>query len=159
MRPARFEQRVVKGGDSSMMTRACAWIVMPAFVLGLAAPVLAQQAPATSTPAAKPAEPAKKEPAKTDAAKTAATVKPKSATGTVKSATSASLVLVGKDKKEMTFALDKDTKVTKGGKAATATDLTADDSVTVSYVEQSGKMTAKSVSAKPKVAAAAKPKS
>ncbi len=131
-----------------MMTRACAWMVMLAFVLGMAAPVLAQQTPATSAPA-KPAEPAKP-----------AAAKPKSATGTVKTASSDSLVvLVGKDKKEMTFALDKDTKVTKGGKAATAADIAANDSATVGYTEKDGKMTAKTVAVKPKTAAAAKPKS
>jgi hypothetical protein len=120
---------------------------MIALVVGLAAPVLAQQA-APSAPA----------PAKTEPAKTA--VKAKSATGTVKTATADSLVLVGKDKKEMAFAVDKDTKITKAGKAATAADLAANDSATVSYTEADGKMTAKSVTVKGKIAAAApKPKS
>jgi hypothetical protein len=133
-----------------------AWIAMIAFVAVLAGPAVAQQAPATSAPA-KPAEPAKKEPAKSDA-KTMA--KPKSAAGMVKSASADSLVLVaGKDKKEMTFALDKDTKVTKGGKAATAADIAAEDAATVSYVEHDGKMMAKSVAVKAKSTAAAKPKS
>jgi hypothetical protein len=140
-----------------MMTRTWAWIAMFAFVAMLAGPAIAQQAPATSAPAAKPAEPAKKEPAKSDA-KTMA--KPKSAAGTVKSASADSLVLLaGKDKKEMTFALDKDTKVTKGGKAATAADIAADDAATVSYTEHDGKMTAKGVAVKAKSTAAAKPKS
>jgi hypothetical protein len=133
-----------------------AWIAMIAFVAVLAGPAVAQQAPATSAPA-KPAEPAKKEPMKSDA-KTMA--KPKSAAGTVKSASADSLVLVaGKDKKEMTFALDKDTKVTKGGKAATAADIAAEDAAAVSYVEHDGKMMAKSVTVKAKSTAAAKPKS
>jgi hypothetical protein len=142
------------------MTRTCAWIVMLAFAVALAAPALAQQssttttapsssAPATSAPA-KPAEPAKKD---------ATAAKPKTATGTVKTASADNVVVVvGKDKKEMTFALDKDTKVTKAGKAATAADIAADDSATVSYTEKEGKMTAKSVSVKAKTAAA-KPKS
>ncbi len=134
-----------------MVRRACAWIVMLALVVGLAAPVLAQQAPASSAPA-------KPEPAKTAA-------KAKSATGTVKSASAASVVLVvagkdpAKDKKEMTFSVDKDTKITKGGKAATAADIAANDAATVTYTEADGKMTAKSVSVKTKAAAAAKPKS
>jgi hypothetical protein len=139
-----------------MMTRTWAWIVIIAFVAAFAVPAAAQQAPATTAPA-KPAAPAAKEPAKTDAKMAA---KPKSAAGTVKSASADSLVLVaGKDKKEMTFALDKDTKVTKGGKAATAADIAADDAATVSYVEHDGKMMAKSVAVKAKSTAAAKPKS
>lgn len=138
-----------------MVTRVCAWFVMFMFVVGLAAPVFAQQAPASSTPAPAKTEPAKPAPAAKAAAKT------KSATGTVKTAAPDSLVLVaGKDKKEMTFAVDKDTKITKGGKAATAADVAANDSVTVSYSEADGKMTAKSVSVKSKTAAAVpKPKS
>ncbi len=139
------------------MRRLSAWVVMLASLLALAAPVLAQtssSAPATSSSGASTA-PAAKAPAKT-----AAKVKTKSATGTVKSASADSLVLVaGKDKKEWTFALDKDTKITKGGKAAKAEDLAADDSATVRYVEADGKMQAKSVSAKAPKAAAAKPKS
>ncbi|MBI4013462.1 MAG: hypothetical protein HY359_14175 [Candidatus Rokubacteria bacterium] len=124
-----------------------------AFLLGFAAPVLAQQ----STPPAAPAPaPAQKAPAKA-ALKPAA--KPKPAIGTVKSASADSLVLVaGKDKKEWTFGIDKDTKITKAGKAATAADLAADDAATVTYTEADGKMHAKSVSVKAKVAAA-KPKS
>ena len=78
----------------------------------------------------------------------------------MKSASADSLVLMaGKDKKEWTFALDKDTKITKGGKAAKVEEVAADDSATVSYVEMDGKMHAKTVSVKAKAAAAAKPKS
>jgi hypothetical protein len=131
-----------------MVRRACVWIVMVALVFGLAAPVLAQQAPASSAPAS-PA------PAKTDAK-----AKPKSATGTVKTASADNLVLVaGKDKKEMTFAVDKDTKITKAGKAAKPADIAAEDSATVTYTEAEGKMVAKTVAVKAKAAAAAKPKS
>ena len=131
------------------MRRSCAWIVMVAFVLALAVPVLAQTAapaPSTSAPA--------KTPAKAELKKT------KTATGIVKTASVDSLVLVaGKDKKEWTFAVDKDTKITKAGKAAKLDELAADDSATVTYVEADGKMWAKSVSAKAAKAAAAKPKS
>ena len=131
-----------------MMRRSCAWIVMVAFVLALAAPVLAQQ---SSAPAAPAPAPAAKAPAKT-------TAKAKTAAGMVKSATADSLVLVaGKDKKEWTFGIDKDTKITKAGKAATAADLAENDNATVSYTEADGKMHAKSVTVKTKVAA--KPKS
>jgi hypothetical protein len=83
----------------------------------------------------------------------------KSASGAVKTTAADSLVLVaGKDKKEWTFALDKDTKITKGGKAAKVEQVTADDSATVTYIEQDGKMHARTVAVKAK-AAAAKPKS
>ncbi len=133
------------------MRRSCTWIVMVAFLLGFAAPVLAQQSTAPAAPA-----PAQKAPAKAELKPAA---KPKSAIGTVKSASADSLVLVaGKDKKEWTFGIDKDTKITKAGKAATAADLAADDAATVTYTEADGKMHAKSVSVKAKVAAA-KPKS
>ena len=73
----------------------------------------------------------------------------KSATGTVKSTTPDSLMLVteGKDKKtkEWTFVLDKDTKITKAGKPAEAKDLADKDMATVTYTEAEGKMHAKSV--------------
>ncbi len=142
------------------MRRSCAWLVMVAFLLALAAPALAQSSapatPAPATPAPAPKAPAKTEPAKTEAKKAAM----KSATGTVKTASADSLVLVaGKDKKEWTFAVDKDTKVTKAGKAAKPEDLAANDNATVTYVEADGKMHAKSVSVKAAKAAAAKPKS
>src|SRR5262245_44475450 len=141
----------MKGGEP-MMRRFCAWLVMVTFVLSMAVPVLAQQTP--PAPSTAPA-PAKTEPAKTDAKKVAT----KTATGTVKSAAADSLVLVaGKDKKEWTFAVDKDTKITKGGKAAKVEDVAADDNATVTYVEMDGKMHAKTVAVKSK-AAAAKPKS
>jgi hypothetical protein len=134
------------------MRRLSAWLVMVTFLLSLAAPALAQQAPAMSSPA-----PATKAPAagKAEVKKMAT----KTAAGTVKTASADSLVLVaGKDKKEWTFALDKDTKITKGGKAAKVEEVTADDSATVTYVEQDGRMQAKTVAVKAK-AAAAKPKS
>ena len=73
--------------------------------------------------------------------------KAKSAKGSVKSASEDSLVVVssGKDKKEMTFALDAKTMIKKAGKAVTAKDLKEGDMVTVSYSEDGGKMMAKSV--------------
>ena len=142
------------------MRHSWTWIVTVAFLFALVAPVLAQTsttAPAPAAPAPAPAPapaaPAQKAPAKK-------VEKAKSASGTVKTASADSLVLVaGKDKKEWTFELDKDTKITKSGKAATAADLAADDSASVTYTEHDGKMHAKSVSVKPAKAAAAKPKS
>jgi hypothetical protein len=145
-----------------MMKRTCAWIVMVTFAVVLAAPALAQQAPASSAPATSapstsaPATPAPA-PAKPAAKTTEA--KPKSATGTVKTNAPDSLVLVaGKDKKEMTFTVNPDTKVMKAGKAAKASDIAAEDSATVTYTESDGKMVAKTVTVKGK-ATAAKPKS
>ncbi|HEV8674401.1 MAG TPA: hypothetical protein VGX21_10175 [Methylomirabilota bacterium] len=134
-----------------MMRRASAWIVMVALAVALAAPVLAQQAPASSAPAK--TEPAKPAPAKATEAKA------KAAIGTVKNASADTLVLVaGKDKKEMTFTVNKDTKVTKAGKAAKVADIAADDAATVTYTEADGKMVAKTVAVKAKTTAA-KPKS
>lgn len=142
-----------------MMRRTYALIVMVVLVAAWTLPVLAQTgstAPA-QTPAPKPAAPAAKpEPAKPAAPKA------KTAAGTVKSVAADSLVLVtGKDKKELTFGLTKDTKVTRDGKTAEAAKLAENDSATVTYTEAEGKMTAQKVTAKaPKAAKAeTKPKS
>ena len=80
----------------------------------------------------------------------------KSASGTVKSASADSLVVGGKMKgkdEEWTFAVDPKTTIKKGGKAITAADVKAGDSVQVKYTEDGGKATAQSVMVK---AAAAK---
>ena len=79
------------------------------------------------------------------------------ATGTVKSAAPDSLMLVGKDKKELSFVLDKDTKLTKAGKAIEAKDIAEKDTATVSYAEADGKMMAKTVKIGAAKAAAKKP--
>ena len=132
------------------MRRSLAFIAVLALVLAWTLPVLAQTSGTTSTttPAPKPVAPAKP-----------AAPKAKTATGTVKSATADTLVLVGKDKKEMSFGVTKDTKVTKDGKTAEAVKLAENDSATVTYTEAEGKMTAQKVTAKtPKTAAAVKPK-
>ena len=86
-------------------------------------------------------------------------MKSKSASGTVKSATADSIVVAGKEKgkdAEWTFAIDAKTTVKKGGKAATAADVAAGDSVTVKYMEHEGKMVAQSVNAKGAMAKAEK---
>ena len=75
----------------------------------------------------------------------------KSASGTVKSASADSIVVAGKQKgkdAEWTFAVDPNTKIKKGGKDATAADLKAGDTVQVKYMEDAGKATAQSVTAK-----------
>jgi len=132
---------------------------MGAMVVGLAAPAFPQGTPAPAPVAPAPAPPAKT-PAKTDPMKSdAKVVKTKSATGAVKSASAESLTLVTKDKdkkeKEWAFVLDKDTKITKAGKAVGAKDLTDKDTATVAYTEADGKMMAKTVTVKaaPKTAA------
>ena len=75
----------------------------------------------------------------------------KSASGTVKSASADSLVVGGKMKgkdEEWTFGVDSKTTIKKGGKAITAADVKAGDSVQVKYTEDAGKMMAQSVMVK-----------
>jgi hypothetical protein len=78
-----------------------------------------------------------------------AVAKLKRASGTLKSASADSLVIevtgTDKSKKDWTFALDKSSRLSKGGKSVTAKDVAAGDSARVSYEEKDGKMTAKSV--------------
>ena len=75
----------------------------------------------------------------------------KSASGTVKSASTDSLVvgakMKGKDE-EWTFGVDSKTAIKKGGKSITAADVKAGDSVQVKYSEDAGKMMAQSVTVK-----------
>jgi hypothetical protein len=84
----------------------------------------------------------------------------KSASGTVKSASADSVVVMHKVKgkeQEDTFAVDPSTKIKKGGKTATAADLAEGDRVTVRYTSDSGKMMASSITASaPKKGAAKK---
>ena len=75
----------------------------------------------------------------------------KSASGTVKSASANSLVVGGKMKdkdEEWTFGVDSKTAIKKGGKAVTAADVKAGDSVQVKYTEDGGKAMAQSVMVK-----------
>jgi type 1 fimbria pilin len=51
--------------------------------------------------------------------------------GKVKAVSASSLTVVDDQKAEQTIGLDANTKITKGGKEATATDIKADDSVMV----------------------------
>ncbi len=71
--------------------------------------------------------------------------KSKNANGTVKAATADSLTVVGKDKKEWTFAVDTKTSIKKAGKAVVATDLKEGDPVHVQFTEADGKLVAKAV--------------
>ena len=133
-----------------MTTKFCALSVAVAFLFGSLTVATAQQAPApTPAPAAKPAE---KMPAKP---------KVKRASGTVKSVSEDSLVLEvaqkDKTKKDMTFALDKTTKISKSGKSVTTKDVKVGDAASVSYEDgQAGKMMAKSVTVRPPAKEAAK---
>lgn len=75
----------------------------------------------------------------------------KTANGTVKSASADSVVVSGKDKgkdAEWTFAVDAKTSIKKGGKAVTAADVKAGDSVQVKYTAADGKAMAQSMTIK-----------
>ena len=74
--------------------------------------------------------------------------KSKNANGTVKAATPDSLTVIGRDKKEWTFAVDTKTSIKKAGKAVVATDLKEGDPVQVQFAEADGKLLAKSISVK-----------
>lgn len=76
----------------------------------------------------------------------------KTASGTVKSASADSVVVAGKERggkeAEWTFAVDAKTSIKKSGKAITAADIKAGDSVQVKYTEADGKAMAHSVTVK-----------
>lgn len=74
--------------------------------------------------------------------------KAKNANGTVKAATVDSLIVVGKDKKEWTFAVDTKTAIKKAGKVVVATDLKEGDPVHVQFTDAEGKLLAKAVTVK-----------
>ena len=84
----------------------------------------------------------------------------KTANGTVKAASADSVVVAGKDKggkeAEWTFAVDAKTSIKKAGKAVTAADIKAGDSVQVKYTEADGKAMAQSVMVKAAAASAKK---
>ncbi|MBI1846083.1 MAG: hypothetical protein HYR86_03805 [Candidatus Rokubacteria bacterium] len=73
---------------------------------------------------------------------------PRSASGSVKSASADSIVVTGKDKgtnAEWTFAVHAGTRITKAGKDATAGDLKPGDAVEVRYVDAAGKARAEAI--------------
>jgi hypothetical protein len=83
----------------------------------------------------------------------------KTANGTVKSASADSIVVAGKAKgkdEEWTFGVDPKTSIKRGGKAITAGDVKAGDSVQIKYMEQDGKAMAQSVMVKGAAASAKK---
>jgi Domain of unknown function (DUF5666) len=65
--------------------------------------------------------------------------------GKVKSVTDSMLTVVDGEKAEQTISLDAKTKITKAGKAATAADIKADDSVVVVANKGEGTLTAVSI--------------
>ncbi len=82
-------------------------------------------------------------------------MKARIASGTVKTAAADSIVVTGKEGKgknakevEWTFSVDDKTMIKKGGKAITAADLKAGDSIHVKYMEHDGKMVAERVTVK-----------
>jgi hypothetical protein len=112
-----------------------AFLTAAALITGVAGFAAAQ----TTTTAPAPA-PAKKSDKK---------MAPKSAAGTVKSATADSVVVAGKEKgkdAEWTFGVDSKTSVKKGGKAIVAGDLKAGDNVSVRYMDHDGKAMAQAIS-------------
>jgi hypothetical protein len=130
--------------------------VATAFLATTAALGMAQTstAPAASAPADKKMEEKK-------ADKMGKKMAAKSASGKVKSASADSLVVMGKAKgkeAEWTFALDAKTRIKKGGKDATATDLKEGDAVSVRYMEHDGKNVAQAVMARGEAAKKAEAK-
>lgn len=134
------------------MKRVVALIVGVAFATGIAGVALAQ------TPTTPKEE--KKTTDKPMAEKSAAKATAHSANGTVKSAAADNIVVSGKGKDgkpaEWTFAVDPKTKIRKGGKDITATDLAAGDGVYVRYHDDAGKAVADSVTVRAAKKAAAK---
>ena len=134
-----------------MARKFWALTVAVVFLFGSLTLAAAQPPAPAPAPATKPAEKMADKPA----------AKLKQASGTVKSASDTTLVVEAtqkdKTKKEWSFALDKTTKLTKGGKSVTLKDVVAGDSATVSYEESGGKMTAKRVTLKAPAKAASQP--
>ena len=137
-----------------MIQQVVTLIAAGAFAASLAAPALAQ------TPAA-PAAPAKPDAGKMDkmdkAAKPAKAAT-KTVTGKVKKVSEGEMVVVvtpkGKDAEDVTFIVEKETKIMKGGKVVAVKDVMEADTVTVTYAEMDGKKTAKTVTSKAAPAAA-----
>ena len=115
------------------------------FLASSVGPVAAQAKPEPAAQEKKGAEESKKVAEPTPGK---AVGKSKNANGSVKAATADSLTVVGKDKKEWTFAVDTKTSIKKAGKAVVATDLKEGDPVHVQFTEADGRLLAKSVTVK-----------
>jgi hypothetical protein len=131
-----------------MIRQVVTLVAAGAFAASLAAPALAQQ----PTPAAPKTDAGKTDAGKMDKAAKPAKAATKSATGKIKKVTETELVVLvtpkGKDAEEVTFILEKDTKIMKGGKVVAAKEVMEAETVTVTYAEADGKKTAKSVNSK-----------
>ncbi len=92
--------------------------------------------------------------AQTEKSAKAATPKAMTAHGSIVKA-DASSVTIKTSKGEETFAIGADTKITAAGKAATATELTAGETASVSYTKSGETMTATKIAVTPKKAAKA----
>lgn len=142
-----------------MIRRILTIIAAGAFLASIAAPALAQQ-PAAAPPKA---DAPKADMAKPDASKAMAKpakVATKTATGQLKKVTETEMVVIvtpkGKNAEDVTFIIEKETKIMKGGKVVAVKDVMEAETVTVTYAEADGKKTAKSVASKAAPAPAAK---
>jgi hypothetical protein len=140
-----------------MIRRMLTLTAAGAFLMSVAAPVLAQQ-PAAAPPKA---DAPKADMAKPDAS----TAKPakaatKTATGQLKKVSDTEMVVIvtpkGKNAEDVTFIVEKETKIMKGGKVVGVKDVMEAETVTVTYAEMDGKKTAKQVTSKGAPAAAKK---
>ena len=140
-----------------MIRRMLTLTAAGAFLMSVAAPVLAQQ-PAAAPPKA---DAPKADMAKPDAS----TAKPakaatKTATGQLKKVSDTEMVVIvtpkGKNAEDVTFIVEKETKIMKGGKVVAVKDVMEAETVTVTYAEADGKKTAKAVTSKGAPAPAAK---
>jgi len=124
-------------GRMKLVKKLLALTVAFAFAVGLAGSAAAQMS--SPPPAEKTEKKAEKK------------MPTKSASGTVKSAAPDSIVVAGKEKgkeAEWTFGVDSKTAIKKSGKAITAADIKAGDSVSVKYHEMDGKAMASAVNVK-----------
>jgi hypothetical protein len=129
-----------------MIRRILTLTAVGAFLVSVAAPALAQQ-PAAAPPKA---DAPKADAPKADTAKPKAVTK--TATGQLKKVTDTEMVVVvtpkGKNAEDVTFIVEKETKIMKGGKVVAVKDVMEAETVTVTYAEADGKKTAKSVTSK-----------
>jgi hypothetical protein len=139
-----------------MIRRILTLTAAGAFLVSVAAPALAQQ-PAAAPPKA---DAPKADAPKADTAKPKAVTK--TATGQLKKVTDTEMVVVvtpkGKNAEDVTFIVEKETKIMKGGKVVAVKDVMEAETVTVTYAEADGKKTAKSVMSKAAPAPATKGK-
>jgi hypothetical protein len=141
--------------EVSTVKKLIALPVAVVFALGMAGSAVAQEKKPETMKSDAPKSDTMKSDTKMDKKKAAT----KTANGTVKSASADRVVVAGKEKgkdAEWTFAVDPKTSIKKGGKAITAADIKAGDSVQVKYTEADGKAMAQSVMVKGPAASAKK---